>query len=160
MAASRFVAFPTYAGLAPDQGPRNLPIKGLALTANTSQTIDLFKEEAMKEIGFIQSVYIDNSNNTGYLTLVSLVILQVITVPPGWQGWYRFDSIDQTQFTIVSGAAASVDLIFSNVPCAQCCWPANANAFKSTVAIDQTTPGTTNLVSSKGVGNSNIATNQ
>ena len=114
-AAARQV--PCNNGLAPteEQGPRALLVT-LSLTANITYTDDLTLENENGTINNVQAAFIDNSLNTGTLTLTMLDSGQVITIATLVQGYFPLVCHSQVKYTVLSTATATVKIIFLNVP--------------------------------------------
>ena len=112
-------SFPTSNGYAPTQGPRALPVV-LDFSVASEQTIDLYKEEASGIIGFVQSLWIDNSLNTHDLVVLSTITQQKIVVPAYAQGAWPIIAAQTAAFSVSTTPTADllIRLIFLNVPMA------------------------------------------
>lgn len=118
------VAFGTFTGLAPTDGPKVVPTT-LDFSVLAAYNIDMFMEESTAQIGFVQSVYIDNADNPNSLTIVCAVTNQRIRVRANTQGWYPILATDKFACRVSSTLGAySVSLHFSNVPMPTAQWAA------------------------------------
>jgi hypothetical protein len=112
------IAFGTFNGLAPDEGPKALPIN-VDMSVMTAQGIplDFFTEETTQQISFIQSIYIDNADNASAVTLTCNLTGHRIRVKANTQGFYPLCCTDQSRFVLNGTASAvTVRLQFLNVP--------------------------------------------
>lgn len=104
-------------GYAPSQGARALQVK-LNFNSLAVQTItfDTFKEQSGGGIEFIQSVYIDNSQNAQGLALAFPALGQQITVRTQMQGYFPlFLPNGAFACTALTTGNVNINLIFSNV---------------------------------------------
>ena len=114
--------FQIWNGLAPEGGPVCMPVD-FDFSSVANQQVDLFLEEANKQIDFVQSVYIDNADNAAAFTLTVSGTGQRIRVKANTQGWYPLLSGDQTRVNVSSTVAAvKVTVIFCNVPMPTAQW--------------------------------------
>lgn len=108
-------ARPTYNQQMPPEGRvKSLPVY-MDMTLNVAVSINMEVTASRGVIDFIQSVYIDNSENAGVFTL-QIVAGQKITVPPRHQGYFPIMVPNPPNFTALSTATAKVSLFFLNVP--------------------------------------------
>jgi hypothetical protein len=118
-------ALPHWWGYAPavDTGPRAL---GVNLTwaegDEPVQDVDLFRENVMSEMPFVQSIWIDNADNPNPLRIITDAINQRIIFPSASQGIRPMLIGNPTKFTVqavppgVGEDAFTVRLILLNVP--------------------------------------------
>lgn len=142
-------AWATYNGYVPKMGPKAIGVS-FVLVANVSQDIDLAKEELVKQLDFVQTLFIDNSQGTGTITINSKVHNQRLAVPPSSLAYLPVLSADQSQFTITSTSNATVPVSFINVPMPAIVWntvtptlavgviPKSATQAKVTIAVGAT----------------------
>lgn len=110
-------AFPVFNGYAPKEGPKALPVDFDFTTLGTF-AFDLMLENSEGVIQFVQSVYVDNSDNPGALTMRFAQTGQRLVIPANSQGQYPVICPDQTQVTMSSPVNASAvgRIILMNVP--------------------------------------------
>lgn len=111
-------------GYVPEQGTRFVPVK-LPFNANavTSISDDLFPEQSLSELEYIQAVYIDNADNAQKLTL------QVnggsrIVAKANSQGFYPLVT-PNGKFSYSASTTGNVDIniIFLNIFINAIIWP-------------------------------------
>lgn len=98
------------------EGPIGIPV-GLDFSTVNTVTGDLTLEMSSGTIGFVQSVWIDNSKNTKALSIVFPGTGQILTVKANTQGYYPiipFQGSFSWSATSI-GAAVVVPVIFTNV---------------------------------------------
>lgn len=112
-------AFSTFNGYGPKEGVKALPV---AFDFSVLDVIDfdLLIENTSGVFQFVQSVWIDNSDNPGALTLIFGVTNQRIVAPAFSQGCWPVITVDQTRVRLSSPnhAAAVGQIILMNVPMA------------------------------------------
>lgn len=100
------------------EGPVGIPVI-LALLNAAISVGDFALEQTSGAIGYVQSVYIDNSANAGPLTFIFGGTQQNITVKAHTQGYYPivpFQGTFQWQaFSAGNAGALNVPVIFMNV---------------------------------------------
>jgi hypothetical protein len=151
MSGTRSVA-ETALMMQPDQGSRAFPLN-LNFQSTGVIADDLAKEMQQALMSMVQSVFIDNSQNSTTFTLTTYVagVAINIQVQPYWQGWYPVAiDIGTARFTAVTTAGVSVPVCFVNVAMPYFSWgpasgvlvvPALANAavnFDALAAGDNT----------------------
>lgn len=110
-------AFPIYNGYGPAEGAKILPLT-FDFSSVASYSENLLIENTEGVIQFVQSVFVDNSDNTNPLVILIAVTNQRLIVPANAQGIWPIFTVDQTRFTISTTPAAnlSVNVSFANVP--------------------------------------------
>jgi hypothetical protein len=110
-------SFPTSNGLAPQQGPKALPV-ALNFTVNSRIEFDFVLAEESNTISFVQSVFVDNSDNPNPLTINVAQTGQRIVIPGYAQGFWPVIACEKPQFVVTTmpGVTAIGTLIFMNVP--------------------------------------------
>lgn len=88
----------------------------LVLQANVPLPVDLTIQQQSGKIDQIQACFIDNSNNTGELTLNTGVIQQNIKTKAATQGYFPILVTNPPQLIFTSTQAATVQVILINVP--------------------------------------------
>jgi hypothetical protein len=120
------VAYKITMGYVPKSGSRALPFK-LAFNAQAVQTIsdDMFLEQALAELEYIQSVFIDNADNGQKLTLQFVgSVSQRIVAKANTQGFYPvFLPNGKLIYTATTTGNVDVNVIFSNVFVNTIVWP-------------------------------------
>lgn len=114
---ARRTAFPVFNGFAPKQGPRGLPID-FDFSSVASVDVNMLLENTEGEIQYIQSIWADNSDNPGALTIRFGATNQRLIIPANAQGLWPVITIDQLRATISSpvNVNARGQIIFLNVP--------------------------------------------
>jgi hypothetical protein len=99
----------------PKQGNRELTVN-LNFTASGTVFDDLGPEMQASQIDFIQSVYIDNSQNNAPLTLTFLDTNINITAQPLTQGLYPVFAQGLVRYKAVTSPGIVIPICFSNTP--------------------------------------------
>lgn len=108
--------FPTRNGYAPSEGPKVL-LQILPLASVQSFEFDLYQEQALGEIAFIQGVFVDNSLNAAPLVLLVHYTQQQLVIPPYSQGTFPVLAGEQgIRFTAISTGEIDVAIHLLNVP--------------------------------------------
>jgi hypothetical protein len=104
-------------GYAPKEGAFALPVTLLFNTNAVQQiSMDFFKEQSQGQIEFIQSVFIDNSQNPQGLALRFPTLQQQITVRTQMQGYFPlFAPNGAFSLTAVTTGNVDIPIIFCNV---------------------------------------------
>ena len=112
-------SFNTFNGYAPKEGVKALPLD-FDFTSVGRIQLDLLNENTQGVIQFVQSVWVDNSDNPNALVITFGVTGQRITVPANAHGMWPVIAIDQVQFTLESvvDPDATGQIILMNVPMA------------------------------------------
>ena len=110
-------AFPSFNGYAPKEGPKALPVD-FDFSSVGSAELNLLLENTEGQIQYVQSMWVDNSDNPGALTIRFGGTNQRVVIPANAQGNWPVITIDQVRATISSpiNAAARGQIIFLNVP--------------------------------------------
>ncbi|MGH3273584.1 MAG: DUF1859 domain-containing protein [Streptosporangiaceae bacterium] len=106
------VAFNVFNGCPPIEGPRCIPVT-ITLNNNSAE-IDFFTQFQRKDITQIQSVFVDNSENTEIFQLTNQAVNQTIDVPAGSQGYYPILAPNPPKFLAATKGAATIQLQFLN----------------------------------------------
>jgi hypothetical protein len=140
-------SFPAQAGYVPLH-PRFLTYQ-LDFTTYANLNIDLQRQQSHGRMEFVQSVYIDNSNNQSTLTLKFLGTGQVIVAQPLTQGDYPVKvGTGIIRFSAVATAGQVIPIIFSNMPAQGVVWGPTQGVL--------VTPALTNLaidIAASAIGN-------
>lgn len=117
MSSTLKTAFSVYNGYAPNDTPKALPI-AFDLTSVSFTEVDLLLENTQGVIGYVQSIYVDNSNNPEILNVLFYGTMQRLTVPAFAQGIWPVFSADQVKFKIstIPNDGATGNIILLNVP--------------------------------------------
>lgn len=109
-------------GLAPAEGPRVVPVI-LDFTATPAEISgDFTIEESTGVVSFVQSVFIDNADNTSPLTLIIDVTGQRIVVPANRQGYFPVFATESFKWTARTAGVFRVGITFANVPMPTAIW--------------------------------------
>lgn len=106
-------AFKTASESFPKSGNRELPVI-LNFTAVSVINDDLSPEMRQSQIETIQSIYIDNSLNSGTFTIQFFPSQQIISVQPFTQGVYPVICWGAISYTAQTNGGVKVPVIFSN----------------------------------------------
>lgn len=142
--ADTLSAWPAHNGYVPKMGPRALGVS-LSLVANVAQNLELAKEELVKQLDFVQTLFVDNSQGTGTITIISKVHNQRLIVPPASMAYLPVLSTDQSQFSIVSTSTVILPVSFINVPMPAIVWSAVAPTLAVAVIPKSATQGKVTL---------------
>jgi hypothetical protein len=122
------VAFAVFNGMWPvhldaEHGPKSLWYN-LAFSATIAQIeVNLSEDEMMSQLKFIQTLYIDNADNGGALTITVGQSQQRVKWKPNTQGYLPLLVPNGARITFATPAAAvNVPIIFINVPMAPIQW--------------------------------------
>lgn len=121
-------AFGIYNGYAPIDGPKGMPVTYvIPAGANVAYSMndDLAQAAMDNAIAFIQSLWIDNSENDFDFTMTFAGTGQRLKCPARSQGVFPVFVINPPQFNISTtsvAAAFNVPLIFLNVPMPHAIW--------------------------------------
>lgn len=117
MSATLKTAFPTYNGYAPKEGTKALPVV-FDFSVFGEITFDLLNENTQGIIQFVQSVWVDNTDNPNPLELIFGITQQRIVVPANAHGMWPVITCDQTHITMKSTVdpLARGQVILMNVP--------------------------------------------
>jgi len=108
----------------PNQGPRALEYV-ISLPGSGRFEDDLWEEMSRQEIAFIQTIFIDNSQNPGtfQITFQGTNRGQTIVVQPFHQGYYPVSApIGSLRFVAVGNGNTLVPVIFYNCACPYFDW--------------------------------------
>lgn len=115
-------ALPINVGYAPSEGPKGMPFVA-SFAAQADFDINFLIEESIGQIAFIQSVWIDNSQNANGLTITWDLLGQVIAVKKHTQGTYPVIAGKNPTCRISSTAGDyTAKLIFLNIPLPFATW--------------------------------------
>lgn len=112
----------------PEQGAQALPFN-LDFTLGTNLAGDLRNAVDSGELDFIQSIYIDNADNSSSVTVKFPGSRQRIVAQPFSEGYYACTpAVGDTQFTAQSNGGISVPVIFYNCPMPYVTWGPGTNS--------------------------------
>lgn len=114
--------FRTANNLAPMDGSKVAP-DTMSLTASVSRSVDLYHEMTGGDFEFVQAIYVDN-RGAGDLTITVGGVNQVIVVKANTQGYIPVlaSGTGSANFTYVSTATKTVNVIYINTPVAPIIW--------------------------------------
>lgn len=137
-------AFPVFNGYAPKQGPKALPVT-LDFSEKAEQAFDLVLENTEGVIDYIQSIYVDNSDNPNTVEFIFGVTNQRLVVPAGAQGNWPVIAPSQTRIFTRSTVdpKARVNVLLMNVPMPYTQWGPQTVNVNPTISIEpyQGNPG-------------------
>src|ERR1044072_5286380 len=107
--------------IVPKEGPKVVPV---ILDFSGIDTIELDGNQivTMGGIDYIQTIYIDNSENTESVSIRSNITNQVITCPPHSQGNFNVFTPNMPKFYISTDGALEISIFFCNFPLIPCVW--------------------------------------
>lgn len=114
----KFPAFQVSNALAPAKGPLAVPITVQLGVAGTPKLVQLTQDQMADAFDFVQSAWIDNSQNPQILLIVTgAPVAQVLRIPSFWQGTVPIISgiPFEANFSSVQ-ADISIPVILLNVP--------------------------------------------
>lgn len=151
MTVKQHPAFGVWNGYAPAGGPKAMPYE-FDFSVDAEIIADLLDENTRGVMGFVQGMYVDNSDNPNPFTIIFKITNQRIVVPANSQGTYPILAPDQTAFvaSTTPGDGIKVLVQFLNVPTAYTQWgPISVNAnISPTEAVSITDASTTLAVAS------------
>lgn len=128
MAQSNTTLFPVPvdSGKIPREGPAYVPVNYDFSGGTQAYTTDMTSIKQAGKISAIQSVFIDNANNSQPVVLKVSGTNQSISVPANFQGVFPILVTGQALFTITSTGNGVASLFFGNVAQAAYMWQAVA----------------------------------
>ncbi len=113
----------------PKSGPKTIPCI-LNFTGVDAHTVDLSQFVDQGRIEYVQTVFIDNSENPNPITLITELTNQRIICPAGAQGYFSVLQPNNPVFDFETTAGAfNVPLQFMNVPVQPCVWGNSNGSF-------------------------------
>lgn len=123
MNPTQFAQIPVFGALIPKEGPRSIPLS-LDFTTQQSYVVDLTVPVQQKQISLIQSVFIDNSQNSTPVSAVCNQTGQKVVCPPNAQGVFPLLAPNPPVITFSSIGAVVVQAQLLNIPYQPQVWPA------------------------------------
>jgi hypothetical protein len=121
-APNQYTDIPIFNALIPSEGPKGLPLT-FDFTAQSAYPIDLTLQVERGVISAIQSFFIDNSANSGPLTITILQSGQVLKAPGGYQGYVAALVPNPPQFTVSCAGGSTGTIVALNIPTGVGFWP-------------------------------------
>lgn len=118
---------PTKDNLWPKEGPRAIPLQ-FDFTVQASYAVDLQIQQASQKFSFIQTVFVDNSNNTSALSLQFDILNQTINVPARMQGYFPVLVVNPPRMVATSAGGTKATVFLLNFPVAPAMWPGTGSA--------------------------------
>lgn len=106
----------------PAEGPKAIPLT-LDFSVAASYTLNLQNVEARTYISQVQSVYLDNSDNTASLTVSMPGTNQKITITPNRQGYFNVSCPNPVVMVFTSQGGVVVQVQLFNFPQINHDWP-------------------------------------
>jgi len=113
--------------IVPAEGPKVVPIK-LDFNGISEIEIDGNQIVTQGQLAYIQTVYIDNSENDEPISIVSDLTDQVITCPAGCQGNFNVFMPNNPKFIVRTDGTLIVTIFFCNFPLIPAVWSASGSA--------------------------------
>jgi hypothetical protein len=113
-----FAAYRVFNGLAPRRGPRSIGLN-LDFSVSNPLPLDLVVAQDMERIEWVQTIYIDNSNNSSAMTTQSINSNQKIICPPFAQGYFPILVPGDPKFIFSTAGTPIVPVAFLSMamPC-------------------------------------------
>lgn len=119
---------PVFNALIPKDGPKALPVN-YNFTVQSSYYLDLQNYMARDYIGFIQSIFVDNSLNTAPVSITFAISNQKIQVGAYQQGYFPVLVPNPLRVTVSSQGGTSCQIQYLNVPVPSHSWNATNQTF-------------------------------
>lgn len=103
------------------EGQRGIPLT-LDFTAQTAWLLDLKVAQAQAHVSYIQTIYIDNSQNTATLSVSAGTNGQVITIPPKSQAYLPILAVTPPVLRVSTAGGVFIPLQLLNFPVTPCVW--------------------------------------
>src|SRR5579859_61724 len=113
--------FGVFNAMVPSEGPKIIPVS-VDLTVNQSVLIDISPQQQSGKISFVQSVFVDNSNNS-QPTLVNNPVTQVtLVVPPNSQALLPIFVGNPPKLVVSSTGGVSIVVALLNILVSATVW--------------------------------------
>lgn len=110
----------------PGEGPKAIPFQ-LDFSANPQYVLDLLALFQNKSLTSVQTLWVDNTLNAQELTITVEGTSQVLTIPPGDQGYYPVLSPKSGRIFAATNGGVLVKLYLVNVPIQGASWAPGQN---------------------------------
>lgn len=107
-------------------GPKAVPLK-LDFSVQDSYLIDLSTLNAFNTLEFVQTVFVDNADNSSPVIIYNGVSQQRLVIPANSQGYYPFLCPNPGRFTIATDGGVVVNVELCNFPVSPATWSASSN---------------------------------
>lgn len=104
-----------YNAMVPAEGPKGLPVR-IDLTVAQTATVDLSQQQALGQLSYIQTMYVDNLDNPQEISFTMNLTRQRLTVPAGVQVYVPILLPNPPVIQVASTGGVAVDVHFLNVP--------------------------------------------
>jgi len=121
MAQTQFVDFPVFNALIPREGPKAIPVL-IDFSVTPTYQIDLQQVFSLARMTILQTLWVDNSANTGVVNITVSTINQTIKVPPSSQGYYPLLSGPEPTLTVSSVGGGKIQIHLLNIPVQSQTW--------------------------------------
>lgn len=126
---NQFLPLDVFNSKVPSEGPKCVPIvvDFTTVTNTAAWSLDLTNLVNQAKMSYVQTVFVDNSQNPAQLRIVNAQSNQRIIVPANCQAYVPILQPNPPQLTISSVVAVglTVPLYFLNFPVAPCVWSAS-----------------------------------
>lgn len=148
------VAWPVSFGNAPKDGSRAM-MQALNFALESPVGVNLTYEQESGRLEFVQSIYVDNSNNTATLTATFQGTQQTISVPAGYQAYLPvLATLDNPKMSFATTGTPTVNIWLLSFPMAPAEWPASAAAAAtSSTSAANSSGGVSTYAALGGTGN-------
>lgn len=138
----------------PAEGPKALRFN-IDFTAIQTVEVDLtYALQNQKQIQYVQTVYVDNLDNTAPIIFEHPGSLQRIAIPAGYQAYLPILSPNPPKFVFQSAGAVVVRVFFLNIPIPPSMWAGRQNAltFDANGFLQTTDVALDALITNQGSG--------
>lgn len=115
LGSGNFLNLGIFNGLVPKDGPRVIPIT-VDFTTQQTWMLDLTQQTALKIVGYIQCVFVDNSQNGETISIQTQTVRQTVVIPPYSQAFVPLLLVDGPVVNLSSAGGIPIMLHFLNVP--------------------------------------------
>lgn len=115
----------------PTEGPRTIPVL-VNFDNGATQTIDISQLVAQKKISMVQSLYVDNSDNSASVSIAISGSGQTLVVPPESEAYFPVLAPVPCVFTLESDSTSQIFVGLNNFPTPAFVWNVQSQAFQFT----------------------------
>lgn len=113
---------PVSIGTYPEKGPMSLTVPMDFPNLGNNFSSDLFFDNALPTLGYVQCIFIDNSLNAQPFSITFDATQQKITIPANSQGYFPVLTIERTGYKVASTGGVVVPVIFLNTLTPMAVW--------------------------------------
>lgn len=153
--AQKIPSFGVSNAMVPSEGPKIIPLLLDFTGGTTNQLVDLVSDNSLGIISIIQGVFIDNSLSNAKTIVTIPGSQQVISCPPGWQGFFPLFTPMPPKMSVQNAGGVSLKIVLYNMPMPASAWPGGTYGTPTfdvngkTIVADQALDG---LITDLGLG--------